>query len=219
MNKINVDLITKLPICYPKAFLNFYKQNISAIKLPNIKSNNGICLAVMLEYRDYYWTRTECEQFCKKFNINTDDSIQLFNKKSQLGIESSKERGKYYIKYPYQITNKFKMRKNFEWDGTIESKNTEIENIKSHIKANYLDVENKEWQLGHKNPDINDNSNNNLVLQPPIQAKYRDDYIFIDTLTKIPTPKKLKKLMDSNQSPYSEEQLAEIYDILKQKYS
>ena len=56
MNKINMKLINKLPSSYPEEFLYFYKQNIDSIKLPNIKSNNGICLAVMLENRYYYWS-------------------------------------------------------------------------------------------------------------------------------------------------------------------
>jgi hypothetical protein len=56
----------------------------------------------------------------------------------------------------------------------------EINKIKSTIKADYIDVSNDLWQLGHKNPDSTDNSNKNLVLQPPIQGKYRDNYIFID---------------------------------------
>ena len=219
MNKINIDLITNLPDSYPEDFLQFYNNNKDSIKLPSIKSNNGICLAVMLIYKNCYWTRKECEQFCIKFNIKTDDSIQLFNKKSQLGLDTSKERGKSYITYPYKITNKFKMRKNFDWDGTTESKHQEIENIKSHIKDNYLEIDNNLWQVGHKNPDITDNSNNNLVLQPPIQGKYKDDYIFIDTFTKIPTPKKLKKMIENKQSPYSIDQLKEIWNMLNTKFN
>jgi len=106
------------------------------------------------------------------------------------------------------------MRKNFKYDGTQESKNAEIDNIKSHLKHNYIEIPNKEWQLGHKNPDIEDNSNNNLVLQPPIQGKYRDNFIFIDTFTKIPTPKKFKQMIENNESPYSKEQLIELKVLL-----
>ena len=86
------------------------------------------------------------------------------------------------------------MRAGFVWNGTEEQKNIEIENIKAHIQGNYCDVPNKDWQLGHKNPDSGDNSSSNLVLQPPIQAKYRDNYVFLNTLTKMPTPKKFEKL-------------------------
>ena len=41
-----------------------------------------------------------------------------------------------------------------------------------------------------------------------------DDYIFIDTLTKIPTPKKFKKMIDKGESPYTPTQLIEIRDYL-----
>ena len=50
-------------------------------------------------------------------------------------------------------------------------KNNEIDKIKSTIKTDYIDVPNSLWQLGHKNPGSTDNSNENFVLQPPIQGK------------------------------------------------
>ena len=108
------------------------------------------------------------------------------------------------------------MRKNFKFDGTKEEKNKEISKIKDNIKSNYIDIPNSEWQLGHKNPDSTDNSNNNMVLQPPIQAKYRDNYIFIDTLTKIPTPKKLKKLIKKKEIQFTNEQISEYISIFQE---
>lgn len=54
----------------------------------------------------------------------------------------------------------------------------------------------------------------NLVLQPPIQAKYRDKYIFLDTLTKIPTPKTFKEMNEANQLPYTKEQLKNLREYL-----
>ena len=93
------------------------------------------------------------------------------------------KRGIYAIKYPYEVSNKKAMRQNFVYDGSEEKKNEEINKIKQNIKEDYIDIPNNKWQLGHKNPDTTDSTNKNLVLQPPIQAKYRDDYIFIDTLS------------------------------------
>ena len=56
---------------------------------------------------------------------------------------------------------------------------------------------NSDWQLGHKNPGTTDNTSNNLVLQPPIQGKYRDNYIFIDTFfDKVPCAKKTENMVD-----------------------
>lgn len=81
------------------------------------------------------------------------------------------------------------MRKDFKLDGTIEEKNVEIDKIKSTIKHDYLEPPNIAWQLGHKNPGSTKNTDENLVLQPPIQCKYRDNYIFLDTLTKMPMVK------------------------------
>jgi len=107
------------------------------------------------------------------------------------------------------------MRKNFTFDGTEEEKNNEINKIKSTIKHDYIDVPNNELQLGHKNPESEDNTNTNLVLQPPIQGKYRDKYIFLDTLTKIPTPSTLIQLYKSGNSPYTKKQLQEIKDWIK----
>jgi hypothetical protein len=55
------------------------------------------------------------------------------------------------------------------------------------------------------------------VLQPPIQGKYRDNYIFIDTLTKFPTPNKLKDMLEKKEVEFTPEQIAAykaIFDSL-----
>jgi hypothetical protein len=168
-----------------------------------------MALSVMLKYKYYYWNRDACDEFVKKFNISTKDSIQLFNKHNQWGIQTNSgiERGKLYIIYPYCLSNKHKMRKNFEFDGTSEEKDDCIHKIKSTIKNDYIDVPNTLWQLGHKNPGSCDNSNENLILQPPIQGRYRDNYIFIDTLTKIPLPSKLSNMIKKNEVEFTKEQI------------
>jgi len=209
---IKVADISTISDKYPVNFIKFCdKEKITPSK---INTNKGRALSLMLAYPDNYFTRKECGEVFNKFNIKTNDSIQSFNKHDQQGIKCSNERGKYYVVFPYEITNKYKMRKNFKYDGTEKSKNDEIDNIKNHLTGNYIDVPNKDWQLGHKNPDIKDNSSHNLVLQPPIQGKYRDNYIFIDTITKMPTPKKLKKMIKNKQCPYSNQQLLEFRDLL-----
>lgn len=154
-----------------------------------------------------------CDEFVKKCNIETKDSIQLFNKHSQWGIDtnSGKERGKLYIIYPYALSNKHKMRKDFKFDGTIEEKNNEIDRIKSTIKHDYLDTPNSVWQLGHKNPGST--LGDNLVLQPPIQGKYRDNYIFIDSLTKMPMPKKLESMVKNKEIELTREQLIQYKQL------
>ncbi len=215
LKRIDLTIVTNAMIStFPQDFIYFAEKN-GLSKALKITSSNGKALAALVNTREYYWTRPDCEEFCKKFNIKSRDSIQLFNKKEQDGFKmTSLKRGQYAIKYPYEVSNKKAMRQNFVYDGSEEKKNEEINNIKQHIKSNYIDIQNDKWQLGHKNPDTTDSTNKNLVLQPPIQAKYRDDYIFIDTLTKIPTPKKLKKLIEQDKSPYTKEQLRDLLDIL-----
>ena len=214
---IDVDKIDELPSEYPEEFTEYCR--INDLKPPNITTGNGKALSVMITYKGNYWDRKTCDQFVEKFKIETKDSIQLFNKHNQWGIQTNSgiERGKLYIVYPYTLSNKHKMRKNFKFDGTDEEKNLEINKIKSTIKADYIDVGNDLWQLGHKNPASTDNSNENLVLQPPIQGKYRDNYIFIDTLTKFPVPNKLEVMIERKEIEFSTDQIIkykEIFDKL-----
>jgi|UniRef100_A0A6C0CW22 hypothetical protein len=214
---IDIDKITELPKEFPEEFTEFCR--INDLKPPNITTGNGKALSVMITYKGNYWDRKTCDQFVEKFKIETKDSIQLFNKHNQWGIQTNSgiERGKLYIVYPYTLSNKHKMRKNFKFDGTDEEKNLEINKIKSTIKADYIDVGNDLWQLGHKNPASTDNSNDNLVLQPPIQGKYRDNYIFIDTLTKFPVPNKLEVMIERKEIEFSVDQIIkykEIFDKL-----
>ena len=198
---------------YPDELIQFFKEN--NLKLPKVTSGNGLALCAMVKNPNKYFTRHSCDKFAKLMNLPNTDSIQLFNKQEQRGIKQSDEKGKYYIKYPYQLSNKSAMRKDFKFDGSEKEKNEEINKIKSHITNNYIDIQNSEWQLGHKNPDLTDNTNNNLVLQPPIQAKYRDNYIFIDTLTKMPTPKKLKNMLKKKEIEFSSNQINDYIKLLQ----
>jgi hypothetical protein len=216
---IDVNSILELPNEYPEEFNDFCLKN--GLKPPSITTSNGKALSVMLTCKYFYWNRDTCDHFVKKFNIRTRDSIQLFNKHNQWGIQtnSGTERGKLYIIYPYCLSNKHKMRKNFKFNGTNEEKNKEINKIKSTIQADYIDVPNSLWQLGHKNPGSTDNSTNNLVLQPPIQGKYRDNYIFIDTLTKFPMPKKLENMIENKEIEFTQEQIIHYKEIFNKLFT
>ena len=213
MEKIKVDEIkSDFQNAYHPELLKFSLEN--NIKLPRIKSGNGLALSVMSHNKNKYWTREDTEEFVKKYNILTADSIQLFNKHEQKGIKCIRIKGKNMLVYPYELSNKYIMRKNFKFEGTEEQRKIEIEKIKSTIRNDYIDVPNSEWQLGHKNPESTDNSSKNLILQPPIQSKYRDNYIFIDTLTKIPTPLKFISDHKSGNLPYTDEQIKQLKDYL-----
>jgi hypothetical protein len=213
----DVDMIDKLPTDYPEEFKSFCEKN--GIKPPKITTSTGIAWSLMTNYPYYYFNREVCEKLKSKFGIKSNDIIQQFNKVNQKGIKSNSDlndKGKSYIVYPYSLSNKHKMRKNFGANISKEDKDKEIEKIKQNIKADYIDVSNYKWQLGHKNPGLTDNTNKNMVLQPPIQSKYRDDYIFIDSLTKFPTPKKLKNMIANDEIEFSASQVNGYMEIFTQ---
>lgn len=214
---IDITLIDTIPTDYPNEFKQFCKLN--QLTCPNIESMQGKALSAMLKYKYYYWNRETCDLFVAKFGICTKDSIQLFNKHSQWGIQTNSGvvKGKLYIIYPYCASNKHKMRRNFKCILSNDEKHTEINKIKTTIQTDYIDVSNDLWQLGHKNPGSIDNSSNNFVLQPPIQSKYRDNYIFIDTITKFPLPNKLKSMIEKKEIELTVEQIINyklLFDIL-----
>ena len=210
---IDIGKITELPKKYPEKFMVFCKEN--ELKPPRITSNNGKALSVMLLYPHTFWNRKTCDEFVKKFNIPTSDSIQLFNKHSQWGIltNSGFEKARLYIQFPYRLSNKHKMRKDFKFNGSEEEKNIQINKIKETIRTDYIDVPNEQWQLGHRNPNSTNNSEENLILQPPIQGKYRDDYLFFDTLTKMPLPNKLDMLLKSKELELTDEQICRYIEV------
>lgn len=210
----DIESIVELPHDYPNEFKLFCSDN--GIKPPNLNSSTGKAWCLMATYKYYYFNRDVCEKIAKKFNIKSKDIIQQFNKVSQKGIKSNSDlhdKGKSYIIYPYELSNKHKMRKNFKFSGSEEEKNREIDKIKSTIKTDYITVPNNLWHLGHKNPSNTGDSTNNLILQPPIQSKYRDDYIFIDTLTKFPCPHKFIYFLKNGSIILTKKQIRE-YNLL-----
>lgn len=71
------------------------------------------------------------------------------------------------------------------------------------------------WQIGHKNPFL-PTSKNNIIYQPPIQAKYRNRYKFDDLgLTKFPTTSELIKHFDKY---YDENEQKELFNHLQLKF-
>ena len=199
---------------YPIEFESFCLEN--ELKPPKIQSGNGKALSAMLQFPNKYWDRKACDAFVKKYEIPTKDSIQLFNKHSQWGIKTNSDehvKGKLYIVQPFSQSNKHKMRKSFKFDGTQQEKESEISKIKSTIQEDYIHIPHDQWQLGHKNPGSTDNSTNNLILQPPIQAKYKDDYLFFDTLTKMPLPNKLERMLQKKELTLTQDQIQEYLKL------
>jgi len=206
--RIDVSTIDTLYTEYSEELIQFCQEN--GLKPPNKTSNQGIALAAMTANPTSYWDSDACNEYFAKFNIKSNNPNQAFNKHNQWGAKTNSgiERNRLYIVYPYALSNKHKMRKDFKFDGTVAQKNDEIDKIKSTITTDYIDVPNEQWQLGHKNPGSTDSSNDNLVLQPPIQGKYRDNYVFIDTLTKFPLASKLKSMIEKKEVEFTPEQIA-----------
>ena len=214
---INIDNIKKIHLCYSDEMKKFTEDN--GIKLPGIKSMKCMAYSVMSHFPDNYFDRDTCTSLYKKFEMPTRDSIQHFNKIEQDGFVKDLGKGKYCIKYPYEVSNKWKMRGGFEYNGSEESKNKIINQIKKDIQQDYIDIPNNLWQEGHKHPDNGDNDfNRNGVFQPPIQAKYKDRYIFFDTLTKTPTVKQHIRLLEKGKSPYTDEELKTWRNHLIKKF-
>jgi hypothetical protein len=105
--RITIDSITRIKKTYPAQFVAFCAQH--DLHPPKPTSKNGKALSAMLHNLGRYWDRASCDDFVKKFNITTRDSIQLFNKHEQWGIRTSRERGKNYILFPFQLSMKHTM--------------------------------------------------------------------------------------------------------------
>jgi hypothetical protein len=214
--KISINKIEKPYEDYPKEFYDWCKIN-NITKFPNIKKNKLSAgaqgLALLLHNKNQYVKRDDLNEFFNKLEIDTRDSIQSVNKTEQWGLKRGESSKKYWIPHPYQLGIKHLLRTKIE---DYADKDSLVNAIKLNIKNDYLDIPNDKWQLGHKNPDEpNTDDKENIVLQPPIQQKYRDKYIFIDSMTKIPTPKYLIK---NNFRPYNEKQQMELYMALKKKF-
>ena len=75
MEKIKVDEIkSDFQNAYHPELLKFSLEN--NIKLPRIKSGNGLALSVMSHNKNKYWTREDTEEFVKKYKT----TIAVINK-------------------------------------------------------------------------------------------------------------------------------------------
>ena len=210
-----INILTDLPPLLPNDYDEETRDFIYKHKLtpPAPTTGNGKAFIAMCLVPNKYFNRETSTQFCQRYGIQTRDSIQLFNKHSQWGPMTSSSRGKYYVDFPLMLSPKVKMRSGFNWDGTEKQKVEAIESIQSDIKLEYIDIPPTQWQLGQKNPE-GDNTSKNLVLQPPSHAKYQDQYIFIDTITRIPTPETLARLIQEGRNPYTPKQMERLRTLL-----
>jgi hypothetical protein len=198
---------------YSVEFLTFCEKN--SIKTPKINSIKGQVVALMThpDNRNKFIDRNSLEKFNKINNLNSKDIIQAINKTEQWGLKSETIRKKYYtIPFPFlYIDIHIKKRKLPK----LENKDENINFIKEYLKHNYIDVPNDKWEIGHKDPNDPDISEEKLVYQPPIQGKFRDRFKFDDFgLIKFPTPQELEKNFDKY---YSKDEQKIILNILSEK--
>lgn len=180
-SRIQIENYTQKFTEYPPDFVEFCEQR--SIHLPKIDSDRGQSLALMAQPENrgqrYLDGRQDTDKFFAQIGSATPhlDSIQAFNKISQIGIKPAKiSKGKYALPFPFEadMTHVAK-RKHATISG---DRDTQINAIKEYWRTSLVDVPNDQWQVGHLNPEIGDASEANLAYQPPIQARYRDKYIW-----------------------------------------
>jgi len=198
---------------YPDELTKFCEEN--KIKLPKIHSLRGQAYALMSqpEVRSQLSvTRLESNLFFKQIGMETGDSIQPFNK--TIGLKRIKEKGHYCLIYPFECNMvDINKRKGCSISG---DRDTLINNIKEYHKQNIIDVPNKEWQLGHLDPTIDDPSEKNLSYQPPIQSKYRDRYKWTNLFErKCPTASEIISKVDEY---FTENEQKELYLFFANKF-
>lgn len=218
LERIDINNFNGRFVEHSRNFIEFTKKyNIKAPSLKTLKGQ-GIALLTCEENRNKYALREDLEAFFKKINMPTNDAIQSVNKCEQWGLKrgpTEQKNAKYYIPYPFEyIALHIEKNKNRKITG---DRNEQINLIKRFVKTNYLDVPNDKWQVGHKDPNKTDNTNN-LVYQPPIQGKYRDRFKFDDMgLIKIPTVTEISNNVDQYYSKNEQEELLVLLQKLLKK--
>ena len=72
VSTLNVEDLTK----YPDSFIEFADGN--NLKYPKLTTGNGQALCAMLLTSGHHWSRPECDEFVKKFNISIASSARFF---------------------------------------------------------------------------------------------------------------------------------------------
>jgi len=205
---------------YTQKFNQFHSDLVefattNNIKLPAITSLKGQALALLTQPENRgtkYVSRNEATIFFKALGMDTDDSIQPFNK--GFGLKETKCKGKTCIVYPYECDKTdIDKRVNATITGDRDEK---INRVKDFWRKILVDVPNKDWQVGHLDPTIPDASETNLAFQPPIQGKYRNRFKWDELFMKMwPTTTELLPNMNKY---YTENEQRAIYEQLKKKF-
>lgn len=199
---------------YPVDFVEFATEH--NIPLISLSSMRGQALALMAQpdvRGQKHIGRAETVEFFKNIGMETSDAIQQFNKAT--GFARIKLRGLYCLKYPFEsdLINIDKRK----GDGITTERDIEINKVKEWFQKNVISVPNKEWQVGHLDPTIDDFSDSNLAYQPPIQGKYRDRFKFDKNFKKM-WPTAETELIPKFDKYYTEKEQLLIFEALKKKF-
>ena len=199
-------------------FLQYPEDLLSAaaeanLSLPGLTSKTGQALALMGQpgvRGEMYITRKEAEQFYSQIGMDSQDSIQMFNKNTVFK-RLNLPKGRYCLEYPFVIDLGKRKRVSIHGD-----RDACIDMIKKFWRDNLTEVPNSEWQIGHLDPTTNDNSQTNLTFQPPIQARYRDRFKWCPLFMKMwPTG---DELVSKFNKYYTEQEQRHIYASLRTKF-
>lgn len=182
------------------------------VKLPKLSSVRGqiIALVTDLKHKDKVFTRVSLESFANKFELKSNDIIQHVNKTDQWGLQHKTEERKYYsIPRPFVYCScHVKKRSKFTSLVDEKEKSQHVERVKDYLRKYYMDIDPSQWDIGHKDPHITDNSAKNMVIQPPLQRAYRDSYKFDDNGFRLcPTIDEIKR---NAKKYYKKEELKEL---------
>lgn len=204
---------------YSTDFLSWLKQNekkFGAKRPPKVSSKSGQIVALLTDekHRNLYFSRNLLEFFLNKINMKSKDAIQLINKSEQYGLKNDRPTidGELHYAVPHPFT--FISTHITARSGSIDRSNQNkcVQRLKQWITQNYIEVPNHKWQSGHRDPLLNV-SDNNIVWQPPIQARFRDNYKFDEQgLTKWPTVKYL--IQDFDRFYPSDDEKITLYKYL-----
>ena len=146
--------------------------------------------------------------------MKTDDAIQHFNKPWGPLKRKNGEKGRYGLEFPFSIDEV--MRDKRRGVEQPSDRDGQIEGVKRFWRKHWCvcSVPNEKWQIGHLDPTIGDSTNENLAMQPPIQAQFRDRFKW-DRLFQKMWPTAEKELIPKIDTYYTEAEQRKLLEALQ----
>jgi hypothetical protein len=209
----DLNLINEKYSSHNTQFITWANNN--NIGLPSLSSAKGQIIALITDQQfiNKLFTREMLGKFLNKFDINSNDVIQIVNKTDQWGLlHKTYKRKYYYIPRPFTLISiHLNKRKGFSKLIDEDTKKENIKNTKDFLKKYYIDIPDKDWDIGHIDPN-GSSSSNNIVMQPPIQRAYRNRFKFDKYgLRLCPTVDELSSNLNKY---YSKEEIDKLKELL-----